>query len=93
MTLYNDHIARLYGYGFEQWQSFSDSLLRLANGHPGVIIGGINMVIRLYHKMQKRLTQEQALQGLREDFGELNRCFPVRELLSQAQQSAVVVGS
>lgn len=89
MTLYNDNIDQLYGYGFEQWESFSDSLLRLANGHPGVIISGINMLIRLYHKLQKRLTEEDVLRGLREDFGELNRCFPVRELLSQAQLNAV----
>jgi hypothetical protein len=73
------------------WVAFKDTLLKLSGGHVGVLSGGIAMLYRIENDGQKRLTQPQALDALRDHRFRvnLNRCFPCKKLLNDKQRMAV----
>jgi hypothetical protein len=73
------------------WVAFKDTLLRLSGGHVGVLSGGIAMLHRIENDEQKRLTQPEALDALRDHRFRvnLNRCFPCKKLMNDKQRTAV----
>jgi len=88
-SLYDGYVGKLEFVN--DWTGFKDTLLRLSNGHVGVLTGGIAMLHRAYSNSQKILTQEEALTALRgSEFRlDLARCFPCKTLMSDGQREAV----
>ena len=88
-ALYDGYVSNIFFA--KGWMGFKDTLLRLADGHVGVLSGGISMLHRIYADTNKRLSESQALDALRDHRFRvnLNRCFPCRTLMNDDQRKAV----
>jgi hypothetical protein len=87
--LYDEWIDKIYFAS--EWIGFKDTLLRLADGHVGIITGGISMILRVQKSNGIVLSESEALKALRDDnFGvNLARCFPCEKLMDDAQRRVI----
>jgi len=89
VALYDGYIAKLpFATG---WDAFKDKLLKLSNGHVGVLTGGIGLLHQECSNAQKRITMEEALEALQGNHFKvrLHRCFPHHTLMKEEQRAYV----
>lgn len=88
-VLYDGYIKTLpFARG---WEAFKEKLLRLSNGHVGVITGGIALLHDEYYNNQKMLTMDKAFESLQsESFKHrLDLCFPHQRTMNEEQRDLV----